>query len=162
MSLRSSVAAVVLASAGWVGGCGATEREPQWVTAEIACPSEQVLWEFLLLSLNRSGFPLGMDVDPAERKLKSGWRTSLAPFKGKGWREKATVEYDRIRTGLYDVRVAVQREINNDLLRPLDPSFAQWEETDDNLEHAQHVLTFLESFIGADLSLDELKGSRRE
>ena len=131
-----------------------TAPEPQWVNSEISCPSEQVLWEFLLLSLDRTGFPKGHETDPNRLTIDTGWRTSLAPFKGKGWREKASVVVERIEAGRYDVRVRVEREKNEDLLRPLDPSFAQWEATEDNVEQAQHVLAFLRSFIGEDLDLD--------
>lgn len=154
MNLRTSAFVIVLACAAGGAGCASTTPEPQWVNSEISCPSEQVLWEFLLLSLDRTGFPKGIGADPAGRKIDTGWRVSLAPFKGKGWREKASVVYERLEAGLYDVRVRVEREKNEDLLRPLDPSFAQWEPTEDNVEHAQHVLTFLESFIGGDLDLD--------
>lgn len=162
MNLRASVSAIVLACTAGGAGCAATGPEPQWVDSEIYCPSEQVLWEFLLLSLDKTGFPKGIGTDPNRRTIDTGWRISLAPFKGKGWREKASVVVERIESGRYEVRVRVERETNEDLLRPLDPSFAQWEPTDDNVEHAQHVLTFLESFIGNDLDLDSGQRVRRD
>lgn len=157
MSLRASIGLTVLACASLATGCFSTGPKAQWVSREIACPSEQVLWEFLLLSLTKTGFPIGIGTDPAGRKLDSGWNMSLAPFKGEGWREKASVEYDRIGDGLYEVRVRVQREVNEDIMRPLDPSFAVWEPEEDDTAQAQHVLTFLVSFIGADLDVDQAR-----
>ena len=76
MKFRTLASAFALTCACLAAACSSTEKEPDWVTSEIVCPSETVLWEFLLLSLNRSGFPVGMDADPAERKIATGWKTS--------------------------------------------------------------------------------------
>ena len=126
----------------------------EWVESEVGTRSEQVLWEVALLSLDKAGFPVGMGADPAARRIETGWQRSLAPFKGAGWREKATIQYERLPDRRYEVKVRVERE-TNESLRPLDPSFAKWTPRDDNAARARIILQYLQGYLGDEIEVGE-------
>ncbi len=134
---------------------------PRWMEGEIKTDSESVLYEVIHISLQRAGYPVGTGADQGKRQLVTGWFVSEAPFKGKGYRQKATVEYRPTLEGVFAVRVRVQRE-TNESLRPLDPRTAKWEEDEDNPEAAEIVLQYVISFLaGDDLEVGPKQNPRR-
>ena len=53
--------------------------------------------------------------------------------------------------GNFEVRVRVEREANMDLVRPLDPSFAKWEERPDDEQRARLLLQTIRSQLAIGL-----------
>lgn len=140
-----------------------TKPRPEWVETEVPALSEQVLREVVVVSLRKSGFPVGAGVDPGGRTVKTGWRESAHAFKSKGWREKATVEYAPVApgspgeagdTGRFEVRIRVQRE-TNESLRPLDPEYAKWREASDYAPSAARVMQYVRSMLDDSFELGE-------
>jgi hypothetical protein len=106
-----------------------------------------------LLALEKSGFPPGTDLNPGDMVAISGWMMSLAPFKGDGYREQATVWLERLEGHQYQVDVRVVRERNESLTNPLDPTVAKWKTDADNLQRARLVLQHIQSELGTDFEV---------
>lgn len=162
MNLRASFVCLVLALAALVSGC-ATTNPPQWQSASVAVGNERLLLEITEIALRKTGFPVGAGLDPTQLRATSGWKISLAPFKGKGWRERATVQYHRETSGKYRAAVRVERERNDDIVRPMDLTYAQWESDPDNTERAGVLLHFVQALLHTgDEVLEPAKSSTRE
>ena len=115
--------------------------EKVWVEGEAPTVSRRVLWEVTRIAFEREGFPqVAPGFDPVERTVKSGWRTELAPFSGQGFRERAWVKYSTTDSGKLSLEVRIQREVNKNLARPLDPQYADWEMAQDSTERARFLL----------------------
>jgi hypothetical protein len=99
------------------------------------------------MALVKSNFPvLGMGFDPVTRTMKSGWRTDLVPLTGRrtrGFRERAWVKYSVSEVGKINIEARVEREINKNLAKPLDPQYADWEPGPDSLERARFLLQLI-------------------
>ena len=123
---------------------------PRWTEGTVKCNSESVLYDVIHLSLENASYPVGMGADSGARQIVSGWFRSGAPFKGKGYRQRATVEYTPVANaetrGEFSIRVRVQREINESF-RPLDPRYADWKEAEDNPQEGERVLQYIRSFL---------------
>jgi hypothetical protein len=138
----------------WLVAACAEERPPaKWNGAEIAAASENVLWEVTVLALDKEGYPVGAGLDPAKGVAVSGWKSSLAPFKGKGWRARAHVKYERTAPGRYQLDVRVEKEINQDLVRPLDPTYADWKPAADDEERSSVLLQRIRSYLGGEIDV---------
>jgi len=141
-----------------LGACETTRRHPaQWQSDEIEVPSERLLWEVTVFALEKERYPVGTQLDPTTLTAVSGWRNSLAPFKGKGRRERAEVRYTAVGPKLYRVEVRVEREINMDPVRPMDLSYAEWESAPDNVEAASILMQRIKSWIGPGLEMRNKK-----
>ena len=153
--------ASVLALVSLVCACQTgSEHPPEWKTAELAPPSESVLWAVAGQELQRMDFPVGSDADPAQMVMLTGWRIQLAPFRGKGYRQRAEVRFEKIQAGgksqvaknttpgHYRVEIRVERETNMDVVDPLDATRAKWEPAADDVEVAQIVLQRIRARIG--------------
>lgn len=127
--------------------CASTKYPEQWQPAEVATSSERILGEVTRLALDKNSFPGGTGLDPTTLSMVSGWNISLAPFRGKGFRERCHIRYTRGENGKYTAEVRVERQRNDDILRPLDLTYAQWEEDPDNIERARVVLQYLRSLL---------------
>jgi hypothetical protein len=142
----------------WIGGC-MTSKPAEWVEAEVLAASERVLVEISVLALEKLDFPVGSGVDPTNLHAVSGWRNDLHPFRNQGQRTRAELRYERLGPAegspagaqRYRARVRVEREINKDIVRPLDLSYAQWESSPDDTETAKLLLTIVRSFLGTTL-----------
>lgn len=142
--------AFALACCAWLGSCAASPPAAQWQTARVTAPNERLLLEVTEIALRKTGFPVGAGLDPARLTATSGWKISLAPFKGEGFREQAIVEFTREGaqgSGRYGVRTRVKRERNEDVVRPMDLTYAQWEYDPDNVERARVLLRFVQSLL---------------
>lgn len=144
--------ALALAALGCLfsAACSASPPAPQWQTARVTAGNERLLLEVTEMALRKTGFPVGAGLDPARLKATSGWKISLAPFKGEGFREQAVVEFTRegpAGSGRYGVRTRVRRERNEDVVRPMDLTYAQWEHDQDNVERARVLLRFVQSLL---------------
>jgi len=125
-------------------GCsslGLTDPAPIWVVQEAPMVSERVLWVVCENAMVKQGFPvLTNEFDPKSREAHSGWQLDLHPFKGHGFRERAVIAYGLGSAGKLEIRVRVEREINANLAKPLDPSLAKWEGDADNEQRSQILL----------------------
>jgi hypothetical protein len=146
MNLRTSLVCLVLAFTALSSGC-ATSAPAQWQSAPVTVGNERLLLEVTEIALRKVSFPVGAGLDPTHLRATSGWKISLAPFKGKGWREQATVQYTRESDGKYVAAVRVERQRNDDIVRPMDLTYAQWESDPDNVERAGVLLHFIQSLL---------------
>ncbi len=122
--------------------------EKHWVESEAPTVSRRVLWEVVRIAFEREAFPqVAPGFDPVNRTVTSGWRTDLAPFSGQGFRERAWVKYATSEAGNLSIEVRVQREVNKNLARPLDPQYADWEEARDSEERARFLLQVIKGSL---------------
>ncbi len=141
-----------------LAACNSGPKYPaNWKTAEVAAPSENILWAVASQEMQRMGFPLGAGADPSLLVMSSAWKTQLAPFKGDGLRQRAEVRFEVLKSGRYGVEVRVVKEVNDDIVRPLDPSYAKWIEAPDDVETAQVLLHRIQARLGAKLEVGEKK-----
>jgi hypothetical protein len=136
------------ASLALLAGCASSQPDPQWIGARVQAGNERLLLDVTEIALRKTGFPVGAGLDPANLTATSGWKIALEPFKGKGTREQAIVKYSRAKPpGTFHVEVRVRRERNDDLVKPMDLTYAEWEPEADDAERARVVLHFVESLL---------------
>lgn len=138
----------------FLSACASTNKEPDpsWQAARIQAPSDRVLWKISLQSLQRLGFPLGAGLDPGSMHAESGWKVDLHPFRGNGQRTMAVVRMTPLERGVWKVEARVKRQTNQELARPLDPRYADWEWEPDDPETALVFLQHVRSALGASLA----------
>lgn len=133
----------------------------QWVPGDADRPvildaqDDRLLMDVTALALQKSSFPIGTGVDPGHLVAVSGWHNSLQPFRGKGYREQCEVHYERQGPRKYKVAVRVKREKNDDILRPLDLSYAKWIPDADDTDRARIVLQHLRSLLDTDIDVGQ-------
>ncbi|MBK7643618.1 MAG: hypothetical protein IPJ19_11335 [Planctomycetes bacterium] len=127
--------------------CGTTRPDPKWISGEVACGSEDVLWETTRMALVKNSFPVGAGIEPAHMTAVSGWAHSLAPFRGQGFRERCHIKWTRVDTGRWRLDVRVERDRNDDISHPLDMTYAQWEPDPDDEERARLVTQYIRSLL---------------
>ena len=148
LHLLALLLAPVLAAGGTVASCSSgppKEPEPAWQNWAPSIDNEKILWEVTVLALEKLRYPLGTGLDPASMRAESGWDMHLQPFKGKGYRRQAVVQYVRDDEGRYVCQVRVRRQLNQSLINPLDPAYAEWEWTADDLDAAAVLLQHIRS-----------------
>jgi len=123
-----------------------TSHPAQWIDSSVPSQSETLVYETLHFSLDKAGYPIGIGVDKGARTIETGWTTSLAPLKSKGYRQRAYVQYVPLEDDRYGVRVRVERE-SNESLRPLELRFAKWESAPDNVREAERILQIVRSYL---------------
>jgi hypothetical protein len=133
--------------------CASTADKAPRQSFEIEAPSENVLWAVCGQELARLDFPVGGDLDPATRKVLSGWRTSLAPFRGKGHRERAEVRFEALGDRRFKVEVRVESERNMNLSRPLDPAYAEWEAQADDATSMAILVQRIKGRLGEQIEI---------
>ena len=147
MTARKLTLAVATALLFITSSCS-SPPEQKWVEGEAPSVSRRVLWEVTRMAFEREGFPqIAPGFDPVDNTLRSGWRTEMAPFSGQGFRERAWVKYSTTDSGNYELEVRVQREVNKNLARPLDPKYADWEEARDSAERARFLLQVIKGSL---------------
>lgn len=147
-SARSAARALALLLAVLSAAC-ASSPKPEWVAADVQPVSLGVLWEVTRLSLVREGFPVpAQGFDPRTRKVVSGWRMDLHPFRGEGFRERATVGYEPRSGGRFDLSVRVERQINQNIARPLEAAHADWKQAPDEPGRARVLMQSIRSLLG--------------
>jgi hypothetical protein len=151
--------AAVLLSIALAPGCASTADEG-WHEGSVTAPTERVLWQVTVLALERNDFPVGSGVNPATLKAVSGWRVSLAPFKGDGYREQAHIEWtrDESQPGRWNGRVRVQRQRNENLSKPLDISYAEWEDDPDDVDRARLLFNTVKALLGGEFKVEPREG----
>jgi hypothetical protein len=150
------LAALLLLCASSLSSCATgMKADPVWVDGEVRTGSEQVLYQAILDGIARSRFTIGGGANKAQRTVVSNWQVELAPFRGDGFREKATVTWQRLEKSRFAVQVRVQREANQDIIKPLDVSYAEWEVRGDNGRRSHAILQRIKSIVGDDLEIGE-------
>lgn len=156
MSRRHSlplVAALLL-----LGACAGTpfykgDPPPVWVPGEVEAQDDRLLMDVTALALQKSGFPIGTGIDPGHLVAVSGWQNSLQPFRSKGYREQCEVHYERAGGRKYKVSIRVKREKNDDILRPLDLSYAKWIPDADDTDRARIVMQHIRSLLDTEIEV---------
>ncbi|MFM7297742.1 MAG: hypothetical protein ACKO4Q_11050 [Planctomycetota bacterium] len=143
----------LLATLALAGCASSSEDKHPRPSFEIEAPSENVLWAVCGQEVQRLGFPVGSAADPATRRMLSGWRTSLAPFRGKGHRERAEVRLDSLGERRFKVEVRVESERNMNLSRPIDPAYAEWEAQADDESSAMILIQRIKGRLGEEIEV---------
>jgi hypothetical protein len=110
-----------------------------------------------LQALAKQKFPLGAGVDQNARVATSGWKNSLAPFKGKGYRQRARFRLEPLEGGKYKLFVQVEKDTNEDIFRPMEIEYAKWEESADDVQTAKILISEIDARIGTALEVGEKK-----
>lgn len=142
----------VCAIALFSSGCTSTPP-PVWSEGTVEAKNDEILWGVTRLSLEKTGFPIGSGLDREKLHAVSGWKTQLAPFKGEGFRERCEIRYQPLDGRRYAVQVRVERERNDDLIHPLDLSYAQWETDPDDVEKSRIVLSYIRALLGSSFEM---------
>lgn len=143
-----------------LAGCRSGPKHPPvWVTEEVTAPSERILWYCTHQAMVRQGFPIGSGFDPATRTATSGWHNDLHPFGRHGNRQRAVVQYVPLGPRRYRADVRVEQEINEDITRPHDLSFAKWKKSPDDDQRARILLQTIRALLGVEL--DEVNEPER-
>ena len=143
-----------LVSCSLLPACQSSSKHPeQWRTEEIDVPTDRLLWEVTVFALEKEGYPTGTDLNPTNLEAVSGWRYSLAPFRGKGRRERAHIHFEALGPKRYRLQVRVERENNMDPVRPMDLSYADWKEAPDNTDASLILVQRIRSWIAPGLAL---------
>ena len=144
-----------------------SEPEPSWQTTQLVdVPSDGVLWKVALYSCEKVGFPLAMGLDPSTMEITTAWRTDLQPFSRDGNRTQAHVKMTPVGPGQWQVTARVKKQINVDLMNPLDPRRAKWEWVADDTTTAavlvHHIRAYLDPRIDPkDRPADEVDAALR-
>ncbi len=135
--------------------CSSTgsREDGEWVEADLAIPSERVLRQIVVLAMERNGFPPGTPDGNEASTIVSGWKIDLQPFKSRGTREKAYLEYEEKGAQKFHVYVRVEKDTNEELAKPLELEQAQWESADDDQEMASRILRYMQTMLGKDFQL---------
>ena len=148
------VLSMCLATCLGLASCNSAPKHPPvWQNAEVAVPSENVLWAVSGQEMQYLGFPVGSDADPAALVMRSGWHMHLAPFRGQGYREKAEVRFTRVAPERFKLEVRVAREDNMDLKNPIDPRSAEWKEAPDSVDVARVLMQRIRARLGDKLEV---------
>lgn len=150
---RMSPAALLLVLALLPVSCTSLEPKPAWLEREVGAGSDPLLMDCTALAIQKSGFPIGSGIDPGGLVAVSGWHISLAPFKGKGYREQCEVRYARLSAGKYKVSIRVRRDKNDDILHPIDLTYAVWVRQPDNVDRARMVMQHIQSLLGTGVEI---------
>ncbi|HTF90258.1 MAG TPA: hypothetical protein VK843_17720 [Planctomycetota bacterium] len=128
-------------------------NQPQWVETTTVAPSEAVIWNVALLALQEQKFPIGAGVDPAKREAITGWRNSLAPFKSEGYRQRVLLRLEPLDAGKYKLLLHVEKDTNEELAKPMELAYAQWEEAPDDIQTAQILISKIEARLGGTIEI---------
>ena len=134
--------------------CKSSEPEPRWIRHEVEAGNDRLLLDVTGLALQKSGFPVGAGIDPGHLVAVSGWHHSLAPFRGKGWRAQCEIRYQRLGPRRYAASIRVRREKNDDILRPLDLTYAKWIPDQDDTERARTVMQHIRSLLDTSFEVE--------
>lgn len=136
-------------------GCSSSEEGPdgEWLKAEVSVGSENFLLLICRNALNDQGFPVGAGLDADALTIVSGWRTQLAPFRGQGMRHRAHLRCTELEGDRWAVEVRVQSQVNMDIVRPTDLTYAEWEWRPDDQTQARVLLAQVRSLLGEPLEL---------
>ncbi len=140
-----------------VASCMSQRTPPKWIEATVEAPNQTVLRQVTVYSLQRVGFPIGSGIEAGKLSGVTGWDTQLQPFKGEGFRERCYVEFKPTTGKRYALRVRVERERNDDIVHPLDLSYAEWKPDPDNDARAKLVVGQVKARLGPEFKSTKLE-----
>ena len=118
-----------------------------WEETTLNVMNQQVLFTGAVYALQKEGFPVGMGADAGQGLIITGWRVQESPFKGKGFRERATLRFAPGEDGVTStVRVRVERE-TNESFRPTVQGSAVWERDEDQKSVSRRILQYTHSYL---------------
>ena len=124
------------------------------VEDEIPTMTSTVLWDVTRLALAKAGFNVIVSTDPVEKQVTSGWSRTWRPSARRAFREQALVRYRHAEEdGHLVVEVRVRRELNMDIVKPLDPTYADWQEDEDNEARAQIIMGYIKAYTGTEFEV---------
>jgi hypothetical protein len=104
------------------------------------------LWARAELVLTMDGQQIDRDrTRYDQRQMVTHWDTRLAPNRFEGKRSRAWIRFEPLKSGDWDVAVAVQMQRNADIDQPSAASQAKWEEAPSNTARADVLLWKIES-----------------
>jgi hypothetical protein len=124
-----------------------------WRRVEVEAPSQHMVWQLTLLSLQGMGFPLAAGTDSGSGHVQTGWKTDLQPFRGQGRRWRAEVRLEPIEPGRWQLEARVERERNQNLVSPLDPQRADWKADGGDERTAQILLMHVQARLNPALEI---------
>lgn len=143
---RTSILALLLALlSGTACLSGKRAFDGRWRSVEVEAPSDHMVWQITLLSLQGMGFPLAAGTDSGAGQVQTGWKTDLQPFRGEGRRWRAEMRMTPVESGRWRLEARVERERNENLVSPLDPSRADWKADGADEQKAQILLMHVQS-----------------
>lgn len=149
---RRAVLALVLAlTCGTACLSGKKPFDGRWRGVQLAAPSDHMVWQLTLLSLQGMGFPLAAGTDSGSGHVVTGWKTDLQPFRGEGRRWRAEVRMTPVESGLWRLEARVERERNENLVTPLDPTRADWQPDGSDERSAQILLMHVQARLNPSL-----------
>jgi hypothetical protein len=128
-------------------------KEARWQMLEVSAPSDRVVWQLTLLSLQSQGYPLAAGSDLGSRLVESGWKTDLQPFRGEGERRRAVVKLTPLGPNRWKLEARVKCEHNQNLVSPLDPVRAEWEHAPDDEAAAKILLRHIGARLRPELEV---------
>jgi hypothetical protein len=136
-----------------LGACGAPGAPAaNWAEVEADAPSQAVVFKLALIAVQGQGYPVSGTIDRGSGAIETGWYTNLQPFQGAGYRVRTVLEIQALSERRFRLRAHVQRQTNEAIVSPLDPTRAEWKWREDDLERArillQHVRSALEGTAG--------------
>jgi hypothetical protein len=156
--MRPPLACVLLLCVLPLGACTSVARqealdakEARWKTIEVAAPSDRVVWQLSLLTLQGQGYPLASGTDSGARVVESGWKTDLQPFRGEGQRRQAVVRMSPLGPGRWKLEARVRCEHNMNLVTPLQAERAEWKPAPDDELAAQVLLQHIRARLAPEL-----------
>jgi len=133
-------------------------KQERWQKIQVEAPSDRVLWQLTLLSLEGQGYPRGAGNDPGARQLETGWKTDLQPFRGEGKRRRAFVRIHPLEPGQWELEARVRVESNENLVTPLDPQRAEWKAAADDPAEALVLLQHIRARLQPELEVGDPGG----
>jgi hypothetical protein len=146
--LRSAALALLALPLALAPACSTTP-DPAYAVGDVPAASGQVLWEVVKLTLEEQDFPVAArGFDPVEKSVTSLWHISLHPFRGNGFRERVHLTYAAAGPGKVELSVRVEKQVNQNIAKPLNPEYADWKDEPDDEERARLVLARIQSRLG--------------
>ena len=139
---------------------GGSEPDGEWIEVEFDAASENVIWQVVLQGLDKRGFPRASGIDPERLIANSGWRRSLAPFRGEGHQSQARVEIVALGADRYNIRIRVLKQINLALVNPGDLRYAEWEWAPDDELEAKILMQHFRTYLDSDLNFGRTAASK--
>ena len=152
--LRALLPLVACIAATFLTSC-ASGPDHTWVDERFEARTETHLRQVIYRALDAGDYAANVvDSDPSKRRIETGWKVDLSPFKNQGWRKKAHVEYgpaadeagERVN-GEWDVKVRVEME-RNASFRGTEIQYADWEAIPDDEAGARFIVLQMRALLG--------------
>jgi len=110
-------------------GCSSSGATGELRSDGFRAPAKEFVFDVAADVLRKQGFSPSLESSSKETwTVVTHWDTSLQPFSGKGYRQRATVKVLDVpnRPGWYYTETQVVRQMNDNMLEPSNAMVAQW------------------------------------